>query len=83
MQGIASVRRTVRRSIEEIKRRIAELQKPELDKKIDEMLKEVRTTQKKVQKITLTLFKGVGRSIGKALRGFRGVGRGLKKLLRL
>ncbi|VVB52469.1 Uncharacterised protein [uncultured archaeon] len=74
-------RSQVTKTIEEIKewilQKIKIAQKPQLDEKIKEL------EQARLQKITISLNKGVGKSIGKQLTGARKIGLNLTRRLRL
>jgi len=80
MSIVGEIQRPIVRSIEEIRRwimeEIARIQKPLLDKKIDEMLKEVHVRKK----VITSLFKGIGKSFGRTGLKFTGIGKSLKKL---
>jgi hypothetical protein len=76
MNGVVGqVRRTITSIRERIIRDLIRRQKPELDQKIDEMLK-----PPKVNRIMIR-FLGVGGSVGRKLGGY--VGRGLSLLRKL
>jgi len=81
MIGLAgSVRRTVEDVREWIIRELKLKQKPELDRKIDEMLKPPKVNQIMVK------YLGVGKEIGKRLGrcgGGRSIGAGIRLLRRL
>lgn len=68
----------VRLRKERILERFRVRQKPVLDQKIDEMLKEVTKTRK----VVVTFFQGAGRGVGgKVGSFFRGVGRSISSFL--
>lgn len=74
-------RKPIIRNIVDLKNRLKERihiwQKPKLDEKVKEI------SLKKIQKISITLFTGKGRSIGKRVgSGLRRLGRSLKKGLK-
>ncbi|MFH1404452.1 MAG: hypothetical protein ABIH11_09310 [Candidatus Altiarchaeota archaeon] len=72
------VRQSIVDGKEAIIRKIREMQKPILDQKIDEMLKDASKTQRIMVK-----YLGIGKGIGRRLGGFMGVGRSLLKAFRI
>lgn len=80
MSIVGEIQRPLVRSIEEIRRwimqEISRIQKPILDRKIDEMLKEAQVRKR----VITSLFNGIGKGIGRPVK-FRGTGQSLKKLL--
>ena len=66
------------RQRERILSRLKRRQKPVLDQKIDELLKEVEVRRR----VVVRFFRGAGRSVGKGVGAFfRGVGRSISSLL--
>ena len=79
MSIVGDVQRPIVKSLEEIRKwimeEIARIQKPILDRKIDEMLKELHVRKR----VITSLFKGRGKSFGRTGR-FTGIGQSLKRV---
>jgi hypothetical protein len=73
---VDKVRRSIVSSRDAVIRSIAELQKPKLDQKIDELLKDI----KKVKRVTIK-YLGIGRNIGGKLGSVVRAGRSILRAL--